>query len=61
MKITCTKAEKEHLKYVFLTNSMCPFCPGEERIQICGHMTHCRDCIEKNIEWEVTDDGCGKG
>lgn len=53
IKITCTEMEKLDFKNRVCDSIGCIFpfkCPEPMR---------CDECIEKNIEWEVTDDGCG--
>ena len=48
MKIICTKSEQENISRIFC--DVCPFtmvCPCEK----------CLNCIEENIDWEITDKG----
>ena len=59
MKITCTKEEKENIQTLVQNSPLCII--GEKRIEFCGYYPSCTKCLEKEIEWEVTDDGCGKG
>lgn len=59
IKITCTKKEKEQLnedKGALKENicSILPECPK-------GVGAGCDKCLSLVVEWEVTDDGCGKG
>ena len=49
MKIICTQSEKKWFVDA-LYNS--PICPLEKKY--CGKWG-CRECVEKSIEWEVTD------
>ena len=53
MKITCTNAEKEH----FITRA----CVANECYFPFKCIDNCKKCLEEKIEWEVTDDECGKG
>ena len=56
MKITCTSDEKEVLMKSIIKSPICPFteatayCP----VEIC-HVEECKDCVNKFIEWEITD------
>lgn len=52
MKIICTNKEKDRAIKTFARSPICVFmnCPGI----ICEE--DCPDCLEKNIEWEVTDE-----
>lgn len=56
IKITCTKEEKENFIKSQFNVYLCEYvgvgCPKD---------TKCDDCFDKLVEWEVTDDGCGKG
>ena len=51
MKISCTKGEKEVLIQI-LTREV-DLCPFEEGFGVCYGFGHCKECIEKTIEWDV--------
>ena len=57
MKITCTSGEKKVLMMILENEAnLCPFDVLEETY--CNGK--CRECLEKNIEWDVKD-GDGDG
>lgn len=55
MKIICTKAEKEQIKLTLMDSVNC--CPFDKTTPVvCNGSHYCKECIEHNIEWEITDE-----
>lgn len=53
MKIICTEKEKDCLSYVLREYHYCVFLEcGTHTLSECRS---CKSCIEKTIEWEVTE------
>ena len=50
LKITCTEYEKDWILGAISTNKTC----GLQNIK-CQNYKTCRECLEKNIEWTITD------
>ena len=57
MKISCTKAEKEMLVSAIATSIRCLLHGKKDKDEVCARMLDCRDCAERNIEWDVKDGG----
>lgn len=58
MKIICSEKEKKEIVTSLAVSNYCPF--GAVDVDECDK-DGCENCVKNRIEWEVTDDGCGKG
>lgn len=55
IKITCTNTQKEDMiRSMADRDTTCPFQRSEPTVCI-GDKT-CKECINKNIKWEIIDD-----
>lgn len=50
MTIKCTAKEKGLLTLVFVESSFCPF-----NFIHCSERDTCKECFEKNVEWQIKD------
>ena len=51
MKIECTEIEKGKILKMF--ENGCPF--DDMNMEHCGEDTRCDECMQDNIEWDITD------
>lgn len=51
MKIKCTKEEQLDLLYVLTNSTTCVLDP--EKYEKCAEYKTCKDCLLKQIDWEV--------
>ena len=59
MKIVCTKKEKEQMIASILTAEYCPvFLTNIDNCSFGGEVKTCLDCLNRYIDWEVTDEEC---
>lgn len=55
MKIICTEQEKKEIIAVFMKSDNCPKSFAEFCKTVLPPNT-CIDCLNNNIEWEITDE-----
>lgn len=59
MKIVCTKKEKDEIIASLFTAEYCPsFLEKINNCKFTDEVKTCRDCLNRYIDWEVTDEEC---
>lgn len=56
MKISCTTKEKEIILNCLYLWGMGGYSSCPHLFKYCDKYNGCSDCLEENIEWEITDE-----